>query len=233
MIEKAVNVAAGYVDKKEEVVDAPAAAGRGRATRCCCASASRKSAGSAMTELGVHLHEPDGQQGRVTTHSSRRGSTTHSSSPTAGLGTRSTADVHVQRLPEPLPLQHEGTDLGIVVKALQTRGLFQSLAEPNLVAESGKEASFLAGGEFPIPVAQGSGANLGDQRDVQGVRHPPELHADRQRRPHPSEGAAGGQHARLRQRGRAAGIPHPGAEHAPHRDRARTARTARRSRSPA
>jgi pilus assembly protein CpaC len=44
---------------------------------------------------------------------------------------------------------------------LQTRGLFQSLAEPNLVAESGKEASFLAGGEFPIPVAQGSGANIG------------------------------------------------------------------------
>jgi hypothetical protein len=36
----------------------------------------------------------------------------------------------------------------------------QSLAEPNLVAESGKEASFLAGGEFPIPVAQGIGANL-------------------------------------------------------------------------
>ena len=48
-----------------------------------------------------------------------------------------------------------------MVKALQSRGLFQSLAEPNLVAESGKEASFLAGGEFPIPVAQGSGANMG------------------------------------------------------------------------
>ena len=43
-----------------------------------------------------------------------------------------------------------------MIKALQTKGLFQSLAEPNLVAESGKEASFLAGGEFPIPVAQGS-----------------------------------------------------------------------------
>ena len=43
---------------------------------------------------------------------------------------------------------------------MQQRGLFQSLAEPNLVAESGKEASFLAGGEFPVPVAQGSGANL-------------------------------------------------------------------------
>jgi pilus assembly protein CpaC len=46
--------------------------------------------------------------------------------------------------------------LGTVITALQTRGQFQSLAEPNLVAESGKEASFLAGGEFPVPIAQGS-----------------------------------------------------------------------------
>jgi len=50
----------------------------------------------------------------------------------------------------------EKYDLGAMIKALQTKGLFQSLAEPNLVAESGKEASFLAGGEFPIPIAQGS-----------------------------------------------------------------------------
>ena len=55
----------------------------------------------------------------------------------------------------------EKYDLGLLLRALQTRGLFQSLAEPNLVAESGKEASFLAGGEFPIPIAQGSGANIG------------------------------------------------------------------------
>ena len=48
----------------------------------------------------------------------------------------------------------EKYDIGAVVKALQTKGLFQSLAEPNLVAESGKEASFLAGGEFPYPVPQ-------------------------------------------------------------------------------
>jgi pilus assembly protein CpaC len=47
--------------------------------------------------------------------------------------------------------------LGGVVRALQTRGLFQSLAEPNLIAQNGKEASFLAGGEFPFPVIQGSG----------------------------------------------------------------------------
>jgi Flp pilus assembly secretin CpaC len=58
-------------------------------------------------------------------------------------------------------LLNQKYDLGVLIKALQNRGLFQSLAEPNLVAESGKEASFLAGGEFPVPVAQGSGANIG------------------------------------------------------------------------
>src|SRR5260221_6062334 len=54
----------------------------------------------------------------------------------------------------------EKYDIGAAIKALSTRGMFQSLAEPNLVAESGKEASFLAGGEIPIPVAQGTGSNV-------------------------------------------------------------------------
>jgi pilus assembly protein CpaC len=47
--------------------------------------------------------------------------------------------------------------LGAVIKALEQKGLFQSLAEPNLIAYNGQEASFLAGGEFPVPVVQGSG----------------------------------------------------------------------------
>jgi pilus assembly protein CpaC len=47
--------------------------------------------------------------------------------------------------------------IGAVIKALQSRGFFQSLAEPNLIAYNGQEASFLAGGEIPIPVVQGSG----------------------------------------------------------------------------
>jgi pilus assembly protein CpaC len=49
--------------------------------------------------------------------------------------------------------------LGGVVKALQTKGLFQSLAEPNLIATNGKEASFLAGGEYPYPVVQSGNGN--------------------------------------------------------------------------
>jgi pilus assembly protein CpaC len=47
-------------------------------------------------------------------------------------------------------------NLGLVVRALQQHNLLQILAEPNLLAASGKEASFLAGGEFPFPVVQGT-----------------------------------------------------------------------------
>jgi len=49
--------------------------------------------------------------------------------------------------------------VGAVIRALSSKGLFQSLAEPNLITVNGKEASFLAGGEYPYPVAQmGNGA---------------------------------------------------------------------------
>ncbi len=49
--------------------------------------------------------------------------------------------------------------IGGVLKALETKGNFQSLAEPNLIAYNGQEASFLAGGEFPVPIVQGGTAN--------------------------------------------------------------------------
>ena len=45
-------------------------------------------------------------------------------------------------------------NLGAVVEALQTKNLLQILAEPNLIAVNGKEASFLAGGQFPFPIVQ-------------------------------------------------------------------------------
>ncbi|MEO6966658.1 MAG: pilus assembly protein N-terminal domain-containing protein [Acidobacteriaceae bacterium] len=46
-------------------------------------------------------------------------------------------------------------NLGATMQALETKGLVQLLAEPNLLAEDGAEASFLAGGEYPYPVVQG------------------------------------------------------------------------------
>ena len=50
--------------------------------------------------------------------------------------------------------------LGAVIQALQSKNLLQILAEPNLVAVNGKEASFLAGGEFPFPVAQQNASGI-------------------------------------------------------------------------
>ena len=51
-----------------------------------------------------------------------------------------------------------GLDLTGSLDLAQTDGLVTTLAEPNLTALSGETASFLAGGEFPVPIAQGNNA---------------------------------------------------------------------------
>ncbi len=48
-------------------------------------------------------------------------------------------------------------NLAATLKLLQSYSVLQILAEPNLVTSNGKEASFLAGGEFPVPILQGGG----------------------------------------------------------------------------
>ena len=52
-----------------------------------------------------------------------------------------------------------GLSLQGILNALETKGLSRTLARPTLVALSGERASFLAGGEFPIPVAQSGGGS--------------------------------------------------------------------------
>jgi len=51
-----------------------------------------------------------------------------------------------------------GLEVGILLEALETRGVVRSLAEPNLTALSGQEATFLAGGEYPVPASNADGA---------------------------------------------------------------------------
>ena len=51
-------------------------------------------------------------------------------------------------------------NLGVTIKALEGKSVLQILAEPNLLALNGQKASFLAGGEFPVPVVQG-GQSIG------------------------------------------------------------------------
>src|ERR1043166_3122694 len=45
-----------------------------------------------------------------------------------------------------------------MLRAMQQQGALRALAEPNIIAMNGQEASFLAGGEFPVPVVQGGGS---------------------------------------------------------------------------
>ncbi len=53
---------------------------------------------------------------------------------------------------------HDASNVAAFIQALESKGLFKSLAEPNLLAMPAESASFLAGGEFPYPVVQGGGA---------------------------------------------------------------------------
>jgi pilus assembly protein CpaC len=149
--EKAVSVAAGYVEKKDDVVNllqVSPAQGNQVLLRVRFAEVSR----SALTELGLSLAANGYKDGRWY----GRSTTQQFAAPQWDEDGKFVFSDFLN-----LFLFDTKNQLAGVLKALQNRGLFQSLAEPNLVAESGKEASFLAGGEIPVPVAQGSGTNIG------------------------------------------------------------------------
>lgn len=52
---------------------------------------------------------------------------------------------------------YPGLNLGATIQDMEQKGMVESLAEPNILAENGKPASFLAGGEYPFPMVQGAG----------------------------------------------------------------------------
>jgi pilus assembly protein CpaC len=56
---------------------------------------------------------------------------------------------------------YPGLNVGATIEALEEMGLAESLAEPNIMAENGKQASFLAGGEYPFPMVQSAGVGGG------------------------------------------------------------------------
>ena len=124
---------------------------------------------TAVTQLGANLFMPGlgntialsqtGQFGSLTVHNTAQTTTT---TPGGTTTTTTTSTPPVVNISDFLNLFVARTDIniGAVVKALQQKNLLQILAEPNLLAVNGKEASFLAGGEFPFPVAQPSGQGL-------------------------------------------------------------------------
>ena len=117
---------------------------------------------SAALQLGINYFLPDSGHTTGTLTTGQYGgstiSTTSTTTQTNGSATTtSTAPTAPTiNLTNPLNLFLFRSDInfGVVVQALQQKNLLQILAEPNLIAVNGKEASFLAGGEFPFPIVQ-------------------------------------------------------------------------------
>jgi pilus assembly protein CpaC len=120
---------------------------------------------SAVEQLGFNLFTP-GVGGTTTGTLSTQQfggfsvSTSTATTTTAG-GTTTTSTSATQptiNISDPLNLFLFRSDInfGAVIRALQQKNVLQILAEPNLIAVNGKEASFLAGGQFPFPVVQPS-----------------------------------------------------------------------------
>jgi pilus assembly protein CpaC len=163
VIDKAAEVAGGYVEKKENVVNLlkqqEGVASNQVLLRVRFAEVSR----SALQELGASLFTgPTGYKNLIA-----RATTQQFPAPnfdelsrTSDLDNNLTGASGKYTLSDFLNLFlfSNKYNVGTVIRALQSKGLFQSLAEPNLIALNGKEASFLAGGEYPYPVVQpGSG----------------------------------------------------------------------------
>ncbi len=90
-----------------------------------------------------------GQVGSVGGGSSSTGTTTTASAGTpASFGLSNLLNIFLYR---------PDLNLAATIQALQNTNVLQILAEPNLLTTSGKEASFLAGGDFPYPVVQSAG----------------------------------------------------------------------------
>ncbi len=121
---------------------------------------------AAVTQLGANLFLPGlgntvalsqtGQFGSLTVTNTAQTTTTTGTGANTTTTTTTTATPPTVHITDFLNLFIARTDInvGAVIKALQQKNLLQILAEPNLIAVNGKEASFLAGGQFPFPLVQ-------------------------------------------------------------------------------
>jgi pilus assembly protein CpaC len=166
VIDKAADVAGGYVEKKENVVNLlkqqEGVASNQVMLKVRFAEVSR----NALQEVGAGLFS-DGNNnmfGRTTTQQFAAPNF-DKNHPSMALGDTLVFSDYLN-----LFLFDAKNKIGAVVKALTGKGVFQSLAEPNLIATNGKEASFLAGGEFPYPVPQGNLGSITIMFKEYGVR---------------------------------------------------------------
>lgn len=170
VVDKAAEVAVAYAEKKENVVNLlklqDGVASNQVMLKVRFAEVSR----SALQELGSSFFTgPGGFRDYVAQTSTQQFATVHydelNRSSIQGVdnwgGGRDEVDATGGRMSFSdllnVFLFNNRYNVGTMIKALAGKGLFQSLAEPNLVATDGKEASFLAGGEYPYPIAQPGG----------------------------------------------------------------------------
>ena len=161
VVENASAVAVGYVESADNVVnllkqqEQEGVGSEQVMLRVRFAEVSR----TAVQELGVSfftdIFGSNGQVGRITTQQFAAPDFNGPNSQQFGPGSDGLVFSDFLNI----VAFNNAESLGLVIRALETRGLFQSLAEPNLITQNGTEATFLAGGEYPYPILQGvSGA---------------------------------------------------------------------------
>lgn len=108
---------------------------------------------SKLNQFGINLFSQGKNQGNVTTGQfpSTQTYTPASGTSPATITTNNPLNLFFFRF---------GTNVGLTLQDLQDRNVAQILAEPTISTLSGQKASFLAGGEFPFPVVQGSSGGL-------------------------------------------------------------------------
>ncbi|QHN02690.1 type II and III secretion system protein [Granulicella sp. WH15] len=120
---------------------------------------------SKLNQFGINLFSAGGNkliQSSTTQFPSNLTASTGGSSSSASGGSTSTVGGKSISISNPLNflLYSSQLNIGAMVQDLESRQVLQILAEPNITTLSGQKASFLAGGEFPFPVVQGSTGGL-------------------------------------------------------------------------
>jgi pilus assembly protein CpaC len=109
---------------------------------------------SAVTQLGLNVFSTGAANTTGTSTTGQFGGfQTGSGSAGSTFGAGNQPNINFNQ-PLNLFLFRQDINLGALIQALQQKNLLEILAEPNLIAVNGKEASFLAGGEFPFPIVQ-------------------------------------------------------------------------------
>src|ERR1700688_4075008 len=108
---------------------------------------------SKLSQFGINLLSLPGSKNVATTSTQQYAPpqlSSANSGPGSGIGLSDLMNIFIFR---------PDINFAATIKALQNENVLEILAEPNLITSSGKEASFLAGGEFPYPVLQASGGS--------------------------------------------------------------------------